>query len=468
MSCSIALFILCFSPGALLTALTAIAVLTLAAAALLKAAALVAVLLDPKRNTDAKPEYHGLALADVPRISVMVPLYKETQIAQHLVARLQRLNYPRERLEVLLVTESDDLTTQDTLARTHLPHWMRQVSVPTGRIKTKPRALNYALDHCKGDIVGVYDAEDAPEPDQLLTIAAHFERADPDVACLQGRLDYYNPHQNWLSKCFTMEYAAWFRVVLPGLARLRLPVPLGGTTLFFRREPLEELGGWDAHNVTEDADLGLRLARRGYRTELANTVTFEEANCRAWPWVRQRSRWLKGYAITYATHMRAPRRLLADLGPWGFLGVQLLFGCTLMQFMLAPVLWSFWAILFGAGHPVHAALPASAFGAMVTFFVGAEVLNLAVTVFGVSRTQHRRLWPWAVTLIAYFPLGALAAYKGALEIAGRPFFWDKTSHGITLDQAPDARSSGSAEPTGQATPPGRSLAVSRRPYSSVA
>ena len=154
-------------------------------------------------------------------------------------------------------------------------------------------------------------------------------------AC-KGCLISITPRVNWLSRCFTIEYATWFRVILPGLARMGLPIPLGGTTLFFRRTILDRLGGWDAHNVTEDADLGIRLARHGYRTELIPTTTYEEANCRPWPWVRQRSRWLKGYAVTWAVHMRNPARLWRDLGPWRFFGVQVLFVGTLSQFITAP------------------------------------------------------------------------------------------------------------------------------------
>ncbi|MEM6728115.1 MAG: glycosyltransferase, partial [Pseudomonadota bacterium] len=328
------IFALCTVPGALLIALTAWALLTLAATVALKAAALCATM-GAKAPPPAPPEA-------LPRMTILVALYKETDIAGHLVARLRRLSYPRERLEVLLVTESDDATTHATLAATRLPPWMAEITVPPGHVKTKPRALNYALDHCTGEFIGVYDAEDAPEPDQLLKIAAHFAATGEDVACLQGRLDFYNARANWLSRCFAMEYAAWFRVILPGLARLGLPVPLGGTTLFFRAKTLRALGGWDAHNVTEDADLGLRLVRRGWRTELADTVTFEEANCRFWPWVKQRSRWLKGYAVTYTVHMRDPRALWRDLGAWGFLGVQILFVGTLSQFLLVPLLLSFW------------------------------------------------------------------------------------------------------------------------------
>ncbi|MEL6690311.1 MAG: glycosyltransferase family 2 protein [Pseudomonadota bacterium] len=424
------------APATALGLLTAWALITLFATLLLKVAAAGATLFHrPPPQTD--PPYKSLSTRDLPRISVLVALYKETDIAAHLIARLQRLNYPREKLEVLLVTESDDLTTQATLGATHLPFWMQHVTVPPGRVKTKPRALNYALDHCTGDIIGVYDAEDAPEPDQLLTVAARFAQVGEEVACLQGRLDYYNPRANWIARCFALEYAAWFRVLLPGLARLRLPVPLGGTTLFFRRKPLRELGAWDAHNVTEDADLGLRLTRRGYRTELVDTTTYEEANCRAWPWVRQRSRWLKGYAVTYAVHMRNPRALWRDLGPWGFLGVQVLFAGTLSQFLLAPVLLSFWLAIFGLPHAVADFMGPAAMTSLAIAFIGAELINWSVTGLGISRSRHKGLWPWIPALMVYFPMGALAALKAFYELFGKPFFWDKTSHGISQEESLD-------------------------------
>ena len=424
------------APTLALGLLTGWALLTLFATLILKVLAAGATL-RPQSLKGKEPPYKHINTRDLPRMSVLVALYKETNITAHLIARLQRLNYPRERLEVLLVTESDDLTTQATLDATHLPFWMRNVTVPPGRTKTKPRALNYALDHCTGDIIGVYDAEDAPEPDQLLTVAARFEQVGDDVACLQGRLDYYNPRANWIARCFALEYAAWFRVLLPGLAQLRLPVPLGGTTLFFRREPLCELGAWDAHNVTEDADLGLRLTRRGYRTELVDTTTYEEANCRAWPWVRQRSRWLKGYAITYAVHMRNPRALWRDLGPWGFLGVQVLFAGTLSQFLLAPVLLSFWLAIFGLPHAVADAMGSGAMAALAVAFLGAEFISWGVTALGISRSRHKGLWPWIPALMIYFPMGAIAVLKGLYELFGKPFFWDKTSHGISHEEDVD-------------------------------
>jgi cellulose synthase/poly-beta-1,6-N-acetylglucosamine synthase-like glycosyltransferase len=365
-----------------------------------------------------------------PIISIMVPLYREPDIAPRLVQRLGALTYPRELLDVMIVVEEDDHLTRDALAASGLPRWMRVIPVPDSDLRTKPRALNYALNYARGGLIGVYDAEDAPSPDQLHKVAERFARGGPDLACVQGVLDYYNPRTNWLSRCFTIEYAAWFRLMLPGLEKLGLVVPLGGTTLFFRRDVLEDLGGWDAHNVTEDADLGIRLARHGYRTELLDTVTREEANCRFWPWIKQRSRWLKGYAMTYAVHMRDPGLLWRQLGPWRFAGVQVLFLGTLIQFLLAPLLWSFWIMLFGFGHPIAVALPGWAATGVAGVFLISEVSGLAINIAALRAPEHRFLRGWTPTLHLYFPLAAVAAYKGCWEMVSSPFYWDKTAHGI--------------------------------------
>lgn len=366
----------------------------------------------------------------LPRISVLVPLFREERIADHLRKRLMQIDYPRDRLDIILVVERDDAITQATLARTPLPPFMRALPVPPGTCQTKPRALNYALDFANGEIIGIYDAEDAPEPDQLLTVARRFAVAPPDVVCLQGALDFYNSSSNWLARCFTVEYATWFRVVLPGLERLGLALPLGGTTLFFRRDALEKLGGWDAHNVTEDADLGIRLARRGWRTQMIPSTTFEEANARAWPWIRQRSRWIKGYALTYWVHMRRPIRLWRDLGTKQFFGFQVQFGVTLAGFLLAPFLWSFWLALAGFHHAFISEIGRGGVITVSLLFLTAEVLNISISALGTARAGHQNLLKWVPSLYFYYPLASLASLKAFWELFARPFYWDKTTHGI--------------------------------------
>ncbi|MDP2063351.1 MAG: glycosyltransferase [Phaeovulum sp.] len=405
------------------------AVLTLAAGSALKLAAFLAELLSNwrERRVAAVPPP---SIARLPVVSLLVPLFREHDISGRLLARLARLSYPRELLDVLLVVEEEDAATRAVLARIRLPHWARVIVVPDGPIRTKPRALNFALNFCRGTIIGVYDAEDAPDPDQIFAVVRRFHERGPEVACLQGVLDYYNPRTNWLSRCFTAEYAAWFRAMLPGLARLGLVVPLGGTTLFFRRAALEALGGWDAHNVTEDADLGIRLARHGYHTELIATVTHEEANCRTLPWVRQRSRWLKGYAMTWGVHMRDPLLLWHQLGAWRFIGFQVLFLGTLSQYLLAPVLWVLAVVAIGAGHPLHGLVGDRGLGLLTGLFIASEVITMGVAAWAVRGREHRHLWPWLPVLNLYFPLGALAAWKAIYEVAVRPFYWDKTAHGF--------------------------------------
>ncbi|SMX50268.1 glycosyltransferase family 2 protein [Maliponia aquimaris] len=423
--------LLAVAPQLLFGAALALALGSLVVSQGLKLAALAAL----PRRTHPDPVHRP---AQLPLVSILVPLFHEGEIAQTLVRRLERLTYPKTLLDVVLVLEAEDRQTRETLARTRLPPWVRTVTVPPGRITTKPRALNYAFRFTRGQIVGIWDAEDAPAPDQLDRVVGHFDRAPPEVGCVQGILDYYNPRANWLSRCFTIEYASWFRVLLPGLARMGLVVPLGGTTVFFRRAVLEEVCGWDAHNVTEDADLGVRLARRGYRTELVASVTREEANNCFWPWIRQRSRWLKGYGITWWVHSRRPVRLWRDLGPRRFTGFQVLFLTTLIQFAFAPVLWSFWLILAGLPHPLDPWLTRPVVLTLTGVFLSAEAVSIVIGLAALARSPHRFLFPWVPTLFAYFPLGTLAIYKALWETIKSPFYWDKTQHGRSAPDAPGA------------------------------
>lgn len=423
-------------PAATLLALTFWTVLTLCATTALRAAgALVELRHTRRKNREwSSSRSHKIDVGHLPRISLLVPLFKEQDIASELVASLSALDYPKDRLEVCLILEESDSQTADVLAWAVLPDWMRIVRVPNGTLRTKPRAMNYALDFTSGDIVGIYDAEDKPAKDQLRKVAAGFARAKPNVACLQGVLDFYNASQNWLTRCFTIDYAMWFRLVLPGLVRLGIVIPLGGTTVFFRRKALEDLGRWDAHNVTEDADLGIRLARRGYRAAFVDSVTMEEATSSVPAWVRQRSRWIKGYAVTWAVHMRDPLRLLGELGVWRFLGVQILFLGTLTQFVMAPLLWSLWLVPFGFYHPVIEIAAPNVILSMAALFLLAEIATIAIAAFAVAGPKHRWLIKWVLLMHLYFPLAAIASWKGFAELFTRPFYWDKTSHGASNAQ----------------------------------
>ena len=378
---------------------------------------------------------------DRPKVSIIVPLFHEDTVLPRLIDTLSNLDYPRESFEVKFLLEEVDNLTVAAIAKNKLPGFIECLTVPKDWLQTKPKAMNYALPFCDGEVIGIYDAEDRPEPDQILKVVDHFLTAPSEVACVQGYLDFYNSRHNWLTRCFTMEYATWFRVILKGIQRLRIPIPLGGTTVFFRRDILERIGGWDAHNVTEDADLGMRLSRFGYRCEMVNTTTWEEANARPLPWVRQRSRWLKGYAITWATHMRNPSELWRDLGPTGFIGFQIIFLGGLSAFLAGPIFWALW--LSHCGLPVIPinTLPAGLWELFAGTLIVGQVTMFTVILLAIWNRERKHLAPYFLALPFYWPLGTFAAYKAIAELFYAPFYWDKTTHGVTSDDHSPSASS---------------------------
>jgi len=379
-----------------------------------------------------------------PVVSLLVPLYKEREIASALVASLARLDYPPEKLDVLLAIEADDHLTRQAVLQCHLPPWIRPITVPPGHPRTKPRALNFALNFARGAIIGIYDAEDRPEPDQINHVVQRFAEVGPEVACLQGRLDYYNANHNWIARSFAIEYASWFRVLLPGVQRLGLFVPLGGTTLFIRRDTLRDLGGWDAHNVTEDAELGLRIARNGYRTEMIDTTTHEEANAAVWPWIAQRARWQKGYLMTWGIAMRRPTALWRELGPLRFVAFQVQVLFAVLGFLVAPLLWSLVVKPFGVSHPLDALLNPVQYAALAVLMVTSLLSSWAIA-FHATRARHlRRLRPWVLLTELYYILATISAWRAAVEMLVKPFWWAKTAHGRFGGTAP-APPSGSAQ-----------------------
>ncbi|WP_340108067.1 glycosyltransferase family 2 protein [Pikeienuella sp. HZG-20] len=370
-------------------------------------------------------------LADLrrpPIVSLLVPLYREPETAPLLLQSLAALDYPPELLDIKLILESDDDVTLAALRALAPPANIDILIAPDGAPRTKPRALNFALDFTRGALIGVYDAEDRPAPDQITRIVAQFADTPADVACIQARLGYYNAHENWLTRCFEIEYSSWFDAMLPGLFRLDLPIPLGGTSLFIRRGALEAVGGWDSHNVTEDADLGMMLARAGLRTMLSDSLTDEEASSRPSAWIRQRSRWLKGYLSTWATHMRRPRALLADLGLWRFLGFNAVLLSAALGYLLLPWLWlislaGFWVDFRGMGVGL-------AFDMLTVATSVVLPIMLCAAAFGLWRRNRLGLVGWALTLPLYWGLGAAAAYLAVWELVWAPSRWRKTQHGV--------------------------------------
>ena len=289
-------------------------------------------------------EARALREDELPVFTVLVPMFRESAMLPQLAQALRNLDYPLGKLDIKIILEANDRETIEVARRLGLEGVFEIIIVPRSKPQTKPKACNFALRFARGEYLVVYDAEDRPEPDQLRKVVATFRRSPPNTVCLQCRLNYYNAGENWLTRMFTLDYTLWFDQVLPGLERLGMPIPLGGTSNHFRTAILRELHAWDPYNVTEDADLGIRIGQKGYRVGVVDSTTFEEASCRVGQWIRQRSRWMKGYMQTLLVHTRRPLHLIRKAGLLGFLGFVFFIGGTVLAGLLNPVFWVVYAI----------------------------------------------------------------------------------------------------------------------------
>jgi cellulose synthase/poly-beta-1,6-N-acetylglucosamine synthase-like glycosyltransferase len=395
-----------------------------------------------------QPELRRLPDHRLPVYTVIAALYREAKLVGPLMQAIGEFDYPHEKLQVILALESNDLATRAAIARLGpMPHVQVLITPATGP-QTKPKALNCALPFARGEFIAVFDAEDQPDPGQLRAALDAFRNHGDDVACAQASLCIHNSRESWLSRTFAAEYAGQFDVFLPGLAAMRMPLPLGGSSNHFRTAKLREVGGWDAWNVTEDADLGFRLARFGYRSVTFNSTTNEEAPIRFKAWLKQRSRWIKGWMQTWGVHMREPMRLWREAGARGFFTLNIIIGGNVLTALAYPVLvveLAAYLVTAGAGimpgwfltgslAPLHIATVAAGF-----------VSTVLIGLMGLSRRGRLRSgWILAATPL-YWACLSIAAWRALWQFWTDRYRWEKTEHGITRSRQ------SSAAPRAQAT-----------------
>ncbi|MBZ5735820.1 glycosyltransferase [Nocardioides sp. TRM66260-LWL] len=370
----------------------------------------------------------------LPLYTVFVPLYKEAGIVRRLVRDLNALDYPRTRLDVKLLCEEDDEDTIRTIRSLDLPPHFSLVVVPDSQPKTKPKACNYGLLLADGEYCVIYDAEDRPDPDQLKKAVVAFRGAGPEIACIQGKLNYFNGRQNMLTSWFANEYSMHYELLLPAMGADRVPIPLGGTSNHFLTQVLRDLGAWDPYNVTEDADLGIRLHKAGYRTEIMDSTTLEEANSQLPNWVRQRSRWIKGYMQTWLVHMRRPVSLLRSLGLKGFLSFNLTVGGAYVH-LINPIFWALTTLyLLTQADLIQALFPGFVFYAAATMLFVGNFVFVFLNVAGSLQRGQYELTRYALISPLYWGLMSLAAWKGFIQLFTNPFYWEKTEHGLNEEE----------------------------------
>jgi cellulose synthase/poly-beta-1,6-N-acetylglucosamine synthase-like glycosyltransferase len=379
---------------------------------------------------------------DLPIYTILIPVYKEKEVIKELINNLQNLDYPQYKLDVCILLEKDDVETIEVVKSMNLPNNYRAMIVPTCKPKTKPKACNYGLIRAEGEYAVIYDAEDRPEPDQLKKVYLAYKKLPDEFVCIQAKLNYFNSNQNILTKWFTQEYSMWFELLLVGIMQLKTPVPLGGTSNHFKIDFLREVGAWDPFNVTEDADLGVRLFKKGYKTAVVDSRTWEEANSDLKNWIRQRSRWIKGYMQTWLVHMRNPIKLYKALGLQGFIGYQAMVLGTPLLPIVNPFFWllliwwyatkAFWIRDLFPGVFYYIAAIQLFFGNFMFTYINTVGMYWVIRDCALKKRQpfSYGLIKYALLTPLYWFLMSVAAYKALFQLIKNPFYWEKTNHGL--------------------------------------
>jgi cellulose synthase/poly-beta-1,6-N-acetylglucosamine synthase-like glycosyltransferase len=369
---------------------------------------------------------------DMPVYTIHLPVYKEDKLIKKLIWNLQSLDYPREKLDIKLLIEEDDDKTLNAVRDLNFPAIFDVIIVPFHMPKTKPKACNYGLHFSRGEYLTIYDAEDIPDTDQLKKVVTLFEKLPLNYICIQCALNYFNRNENFLTRMFTLEYSYWFDYLLPGLDTLDIPIPLGGTSNHFKLDKLKELGAWDPFNVTEDADLGVRAYAKGYKVAIVNSTTYEEANNEPFNWIRQRSRWIKGYMQTYLVHMRNPIQLYRKIGLRGFLGFNFFIGATPLTFLIYPLLLAlFLGYLIFDFTFIRTLFPNWVLFISIFNLLIGNVLMVYVNMMAVFKRRYYELILYSLANPIYWIMHSIAAYKGLYQLIVKPFYWEKTTHGLS-------------------------------------
>ncbi len=370
----------------------------------------------------------------LPMYSILCPLYKEAEVVEDFIASISKIDYPHDKLQVILILEESDTETQDKIKEISLPEYFVIVIVPQSMPQTKPKACNYALKFVKGEYVVIYDAEDRPEVDQLKKVYLGFSRTEEKIICIQAKLNFYNSTQNLLTILFTAEYSLWFDLILPGLQTLYSIIPLGGTSNHFKTDILKSIHGWDAFNVTEDCDLGIRLSKLGYATEIIDSYTMEEANSKLSSWFKQRSRWIKGYMQSYIVHMRNPVKFIKQNGLRKTIILTLVIGGKVLLNFINPIMWIVTILYFVftpiTGHFIRLLFPQAIFYMSLTSLIIGNFLYFYLYLIALIKTKKGHLVLYTVFIPFYWLMMSYSSMIALKELFTAPHLWHKTKHGL--------------------------------------
>lgn len=391
---------------------------------------------NPKEISVTNKEMYAIPEKDWPTYSIFCPLYKEWSVISQFVSAIHNLDYPKDKLQVLLLLESDDLETINAIKQVELPEYFSILIVPNSYPKTKPKACNFGLTKATGEYSVIFDAEDIPDPKQLKKAVIAFSKSDPKVICLQAKLNFYNVTQNILTRLFTAEYSLWFNLILPGLQSIHAPIPLGGTSNHFKTNALRAMNGWDSFNVTEDADLGMRLVKKGFKTAIFDSQTLEEANSNVKNWFNQRSRWIKGYMQTYFVQMKHLYSFPKKHRMYTILCLQMIIGGKVISLFINPIMWIITILYFifrsETGNFISSLFPAPILYIGFISLVVGNFLYLFYYMIGSMKHKQYEIIEYVFLVPFYWLAMSIASWIALLQFIKAPFFWAKTKHGLHI------------------------------------
>jgi cellulose synthase/poly-beta-1,6-N-acetylglucosamine synthase-like glycosyltransferase len=372
---------------------------------------------------------------DLPIYTILIPLRQEAEVIGQIIDAMTAIDYPPEKLDVIITLEEYDFETIDAIKRANPPAHFKTLILPNVSPKTKPKALNVAFLKTKGEFIVIYDAEIVPDPMQLKKAVIAF-REHPELGSLQTRLDHYNANQNIITRLFNSEFSFYYDLFLPGLQKLGFPIPLSGHSTHFRREVIEKIGAWDPYNVAEDCDIGIRMYRAGARAAVLDSGSQEEATSSLGSWIRQRTRWMKGFIQTSIVHLRHPFHFKKEVGGWkNFFAFMLIVPGTVVVNFFNLFYW----LMLGAWlafHPpfIQAFFPGPILFVSIVSFISGNLIFTYLNLVGTYKRNRPSLVKYIVLSPAYWILLAIATVRAVFQIIVNPFKWEKTTHGSHLPE----------------------------------
>ena len=372
--------------------------------------------------------------------TILLPLYKETNVINNLIKAMLDLIYPKELLQILILLEADDKETINAIFQTKLPSYFSILIVPNSGPKTKAKACNYGLRYAIGKYLVIYDAEDIPQTNQLLLAVQTFKKYnDPKLACLQAKLTFYNHSENLLTKLCTLEYLIHFNFILPSFSKNNVPVPLGGTSNHFKVDALHKIQGWDAYNVTEDADITYRLSRQNYKIKMLNSYTSEETVIDIRSWIKQRSRWVKGHIITFFVQSRIGFSKYQDNRAKCIFSLYYFMGLSSILSLLVPLLIG--VLIYHLFNNIDALIDIDFITkyALLFYYIIWVYYTLIIPLCVIYKEKKAFLFIPCFLYPFYLFLYIIPFCFAVFQLFFKPHYWGKTTHGKSRI-APNAKS----------------------------